>query len=159
MHVLTIRRKWAPLICALASAPCVLCAQPAAAVTPEIGDVDSVPDRTSISFHHSATGFHAGTANEHESRPGLSIVKLYIADFVLAHGDEAEKVKALHMLRVSDDGIADELYAAHPESITATAHAYGLADTHDDGGYWGGRRQPQRLMRPGSWKNARILMA
>ena len=137
MHVFTARRKWAPLICVLASAPGALFAQSAAAATPEVGDGDSVPDRTSISFHNSATGFHAGTANEHESRPGLSIVKLYIADYVLAHGNEEEKLKALHMLRVSDDGIADELYAAHPESITATAQAYGLADTHDDGNYWG----------------------
>ncbi|WKD60145.1 hypothetical protein CCICO_00410 [Corynebacterium ciconiae DSM 44920] len=96
----------------------------------------SAPGRTQISFEHTLTGFHAGTANEHESRPGLSIVKMYIADYVFTHGTPEEKAQATQMLRTSDDRIASQLYAKYPQSINATASAYGLRDTHG-AAHWG----------------------
>ena len=46
----------------------------------------AAPGRTQISFQSTLTGHHVGTANEHESRPGLSLVKMYIADYVFEHG-------------------------------------------------------------------------
>jgi hypothetical protein len=109
-----------------------------AAPSPKVDGAGNItaPARTQISFEHSATGYHAGTGNEHESRPGLSIVKMYIADYVFAHGDDADKADATRMLQYSDDALASRLYEKYPESITATAGAYGLADTHDPG-YWG----------------------
>lgn len=94
------------------------------------------PARTQVTVAHSATGFRAGTANQHESRPALSIVKLYIADYVFAHGTPADQADATRMLQTSDDGIASRLYAKYPQSISTTANAYGLNDTHDPG-YWG----------------------
>ncbi|MGP5243010.1 hypothetical protein ACTXMA_02270 [Corynebacterium variabile] len=94
------------------------------------------PGRTQITVEHTATGFRAGTANQHESRPALSIVKLYIADYVFAHGSPADKADATRMLQVSDDNIASRLYAKYPQSISTTANAYGLNDTHDPG-FWG----------------------
>jgi len=74
--------------------------------------------------------------NQHESRPALSIVKLYIADYVFAHGTPADKADATRMLQVSDDNIASRLHAKYPQSISTTANAYGLNDTHDPG-FWG----------------------
>lgn len=94
------------------------------------------PARTQITVGHTATGFRAGTPNQHESRPALSIVKLYIADYVFAHGSPADKADATRMLQTSDDNIASRLYAKYPQSISTTADAYGLNDTHDPG-YWG----------------------
>lgn len=96
----------------------------------------SAPGRTQVSLTHSFTGFHAGTANEHEARPGLSIVKLYIADYVNKNGSDADKAQALEMLRSSNDNIASSLYAKYPDSINATARDYGLGSTHG-AAHWG----------------------
>lgn len=90
----------------------------------------AAPARTQISFQSTLTGHHAGTANEHESRPGLSLVKMYIADYVFEHGTPEDRAKATQMLRVSDDNIASELYAKYPDSINDRAGKYHLADTH-----------------------------
>lgn len=109
-----------------------------AAPSPRVDEAGNIaaPARTQISFEHSPSGYHAGTANEHESRPALSIVKLYIADYVFAHGDEADRADATRMLQFSDDAVASRLYEKYPQSITTTAADYGLTDTADPG-YWG----------------------
>lgn len=109
-------------------------AAPQPKLTPQ-GTIDA-PGRTQISFTHTPTGAHYGTANENEARPGLSIVKLYIADYVFKHGTEADKAKATQMIRYSDDNIASELYGRYPDSINATAREYGLSNTHG-AGHWG----------------------
>ena len=96
----------------------------------------SAPGRTQISFQSTVTGYHVGTANEHESRPGLSLVKMYIADYVFEHGSPEDRAKATQMLRFSDDNIASELYAKYPNSINDRAEKYHLADTHGDP-HWG----------------------
>lgn len=124
-------------VIAVASLPLVAgnaAAAPQPKLTPQ-GTINA-PGRTQISFTHTPTGVHYGTANEHESRPGLSIVKLYIADYVFKHGSEADKAKATQMIRYSDDNIARELYGRYPDSINATARAYGLGNTHG-AGHWG----------------------
>lgn len=94
------------------------------------------PARTQISFTHSPTGFIAGTRNQHEARPGLSIVKLYIADYVFKHGTPADKARASEMIRTSSDAIASQLYRKYPQSIAATARTYGLRNTHSNA-HWG----------------------
>ncbi|WP_260623897.1 hypothetical protein [Corynebacterium parakroppenstedtii] len=96
----------------------------------------AAPGRTQISFQSTLTGHHAGTANEHESRPGLSLVKMYIADYVFEHGTPEDQAKATQMLRFSDDNIASELYAKYPNSINDRAGKYHLADTHG-APHWG----------------------
>lgn len=83
------------------------------------------PARTQISFTYSPTGFVAGTRNQHEARPGLSIVKLYIADYVFTHGTPADKARASEMIRTSNDAIASQLYRKYPQSVSATARTYG----------------------------------
>lgn len=94
------------------------------------------PPRTAMSVDHPATGFHAGTGNERESRPALSLVKLYLADYVLSHGDPADAEKARHMIRTSDDATASELQARYPGAIHHTADHYGLAST-SEAAHWG----------------------
>lgn len=79
---------------------------------------------------------HLGSANERFARPALSLSKLYIADYVIDEGTESEKYDALQMISDSDDGIAEELFAAYPESIDEVAKKYGLYST-DAGEYWG----------------------
>ena len=77
-----------------------------------------------------------GTANQHEPWPALSLVKLYIADHVLAHGSIEDGYLALEMVATSDDGIAERLYRKYPDSVRKVATYYGLEDTVD-AGYWG----------------------
>ncbi|MGW6376537.1 hypothetical protein ACWFRB_10790 [Rhodococcus sp. NPDC055112] len=101
-----------------------------AAPTP-VDNLNDVPARTSISIGESRTGNRVGTANQHEARPGLSIVKLYMADHALRHGDGSERDRALaeRMIRHSDDGAADGLHAKYPEAIDATAAEFRLTST------------------------------
>ncbi|MFD4785069.1 hypothetical protein ACFWNH_29020 [Rhodococcus qingshengii] len=137
MHSTMFRRIVCTVV--LTAAATAAAAVPAlAAPAPHIGGDGHIPapDRTAISFEHSPTGFHAGTANEHQSRAGLSIVELYIADYVFDHGDAADQAAAAQMLRTSDDAIASHLYGKYPNSIAATATAFGLGDTHA-AAHWG----------------------
>lgn len=90
----------------------------------------AAPGRTQISFQSTLTGHHLGTANEDESRLGVSRVKMYIADYVFEHGTPGGQAKATQMLRFSDDSIASELYVKYPNSINDRAAEYHLADTH-----------------------------
>ncbi|MDN8624636.1 MULTISPECIES: hypothetical protein [Corynebacterium] len=116
-------------------------ASPSGASAAPVPNVDqdgniAAPARTQISFHNTLTGHHVGTLNEHESRPGLSLVKMYIADYVFEHGSPEDRAKATQMLRFSDDNIASELYAKYPNSINDRAGKYHLADTHG-APHWG----------------------
>jgi len=102
------------------------------------GDLGSVPDRTALTFTDSNTGWSVGTANQFAARPGLSTVKLYIADFVLQHGDGSatDRELAERMIRFSDDGAASRLYAKYPNSIDGPAAQYGLTAT-SGAAFWG----------------------
>lgn len=99
---------------------------------------DTVPDRTSLSFAHSPSGTRVGTANSAEARPGLSTVKLYVADYMLRHGDGSAEDRELgqRMIRDSDDGAASQAYAKYPHSIDAVASEYGLTATRG-AAFWG----------------------
>ncbi|TCN56014.1 hypothetical protein EV641_103362 [Rhodococcus sp. SMB37] len=94
------------------------------------------PNAAQISFAHTPSGTRAGTANEHESRAGVSIVKLYLAEYVVRQGDPADQADAVEMIRAPDDSIADRLHAKYPQAISTTAAEFGLVDTHVPG-YWG----------------------
>ena len=96
----------------------------------------AAPERTQISFGYTPTGFRVGTGNEHQSRPAVSLIKLYIADYVFAHGDPADHAAATRMIQYSDDGIASRLHHKYPQAIDETARTYGLRDTHV-GPTWG----------------------
>lgn len=115
----------------------LVCAAPASAL-PVPGDFADVPSRTSLSFVHSPTGLRVGTGNENEARPGLSTVKLYMADYAVRRGDgsPADLDAAARMVQLSDDGAASTLDSKYPQAIDATAAEYGLTST-SRGGFWG----------------------
>ena len=92
--------------------------------------------RTAISFTYSPTGWHTGTANEHDPMAAVSLVKLYIADYVFAHGTELEKTLATEMLQTSNDFYADYFSTKYPQAIRTTLRLYDLDDSIDTG-YWG----------------------
>lgn len=104
-----------------------------ASADPNLPTIDT---RTSIAVNSPI--YNGGTANSGESRPGLSIVKLYIVDHALRHGDGSESDRALaeRAIRASDDDAASQLYEKYPDSINATAREYGLGSTSGDA-HWG----------------------
>lgn len=90
-----------------------------------------------VTYVRLTDGFHAGTATERFARPALSLIKLYIADYVLEHGTLKEQFEAIAMISSSDDTSAEELHQKYPEAIEETAEKYGLLSTrsHERWGY------------------------
>lgn len=97
----------------------------------------NVPSRTSMAVITS-NGSVIATANANDARPGLSIVKLYLADYVLRQGDRSkgDRYLAEQMIRFSSDGAASKLSKKYPGAINATAREYGLGNTWE-GATWG----------------------
>lgn len=95
----------------------------------------ATPARTQITVLYD-NGHWETTANAHESRPSLSLSKLYLGQWVLQHGAPEDKAQVEHMIRVSDDGIATRLDRKYPQAIPSIIQAYGLSQTHYSG-YWG----------------------
>lgn len=96
---------------------------------------DVVSDQ--ISVYDRTTGRHLGTVSERFARPCLSLCKLYIAEYVYAHGSDEQQRQATTMLRASDDDIATELFRAFPSSIDTVAKQYHLSSTFEADGRWG----------------------
>lgn len=80
-----------------------------------------------------------GTATERFARPALSLVKLYVAYYVVEHGTPRDRDAALAMVSDSSDGTADVLFAQYTGSIDAVAEEFGLASTKA-GQSWGTSR-------------------
>lgn len=89
----------------------------------------NIPERTSAVVITS-DGTYA-TKNADEARPGLSVLKLYIADYALRKGDISKEDFALakRMITSSDDFAADVLYQKYPQSIDWVAQDYDLENT------------------------------
>ena len=98
-------------------------------------DPHAVPARTQITVRHDS-GATVSTANAHESRPALSLSKLYLGYWVLKYGAPTDKARVEHMIRVSDDNVATDLDRRYPQAIPSTIHEFGLRETHYTG-YWG----------------------
>lgn len=98
--------------------------------------IENVPERTSIAVA-TPTGI-VKTDNADEPRPGLSIVKLYMAHYVLLHGSGSETERQLseRMIRYSDDGAASAIHRKYPNAISAIAAEYGLKNT-TQAAHWG----------------------
>lgn len=140
-------------VCALACLPWVVAKDSSGEVTPAA--VSSAPQRASnapsaaavklsdenlaqfvnnptgsqVSYTRLSDGFHTGTATERFARPALSLIKLYIADYVLSEGDPQDAEEAIEMIEVSDDAAAEDLFSRYPQAIEATAQRYGLLST------------------------------
>ncbi|WP_067567384.1 hypothetical protein [Nocardia acidivorans] len=81
--------NWTALIGAMAAGAC-LCSAPAVAREPkpeQPGRHAQLPARISISLRSVVPGIKWGTENETRARGGLSLAKLYLADYALRHGD------------------------------------------------------------------------
>ncbi|MEU4342160.1 hypothetical protein AB0H00_12990 [Nocardia sp. NPDC023852] len=97
----------------------------------------AAPPRTAISVR-TVVGIGWGSANEHEQRSALSLIKLYLADYALRHGDgsASDRDLAERMIRYSDDGAASLMAAKYPEAVGTVANEYGLTETRP-GADWG----------------------
>lgn len=106
---------------------------------PQADAVDVIPgdpgERTDLAVYH-ADGHWTGSPNARETRPALSLAKLYLGYYVLAHGTPQEQGKVLRMVRVSDDVLAVELDEEYPDAINKVAEEFGLEGTYSSG-YWG----------------------
>ncbi|MBV7295146.1 hypothetical protein KRX51_04330 [Corynebacterium sp. TAE3-ERU12] len=94
------------------------------------------PAQTQITVAYFPAGLRVGTANQHEPRPGLSMVKLYIGHYIVREGNALDIPAVRQMIRASDDQIATRLYKKYPQSIKRIAEDYGLSDTKA-GASWG----------------------
>lgn len=85
-----------------------------------------------LSYTRLPDGYHVGTATERFARPALSLIKLYIADYVLEHGTVKQQAQAIEMIKASDDETAEKLYEAYPQAIDDVADKYGLLSTRSN---------------------------
>ena len=94
------------------------------------------PTASQLTYIRLSDGMRMGTSSERFARPALSLIKLYIAEYVIKHGSSKEKYKALDMIATSSDEKAAELYKEYPQSVDDVAQRYGLISTRGDK-HWG----------------------
>ncbi|MGJ4134824.1 hypothetical protein ACN4D7_07570 [Corynebacterium macclintockiae] len=102
----------------------------------KVRTIHNLPARTSLAVV--TNNGIAKTPNADEARPGLSIVKLYMADYVLRYGDRSnsDRYLAERMIRFSDDGAASKINRKYPRAISTIAREYGLRNTRA-AAHWG----------------------
>lgn len=102
----------------------------------QVRTIHNVPARTSLAVV--TNNGIAKTPNADQARPGLSIVKLYMADYVLRYGDHSnsDRYLAERMIRFSDDGAASKINRKYPRAISTIAREYGLRNTRATA-HWG----------------------
>ncbi|MHA2787769.1 hypothetical protein ACXZ66_01260 [Corynebacterium sp. S7] len=98
-------------------------------------DAEDVDERTALVLVHS-DGTVEASENAEESRPSLSLSKLYLGYWVIYNGSDEHKDQVEEMLRLSNDDMASEMDAAYPEAIDEVAEDFGLENTYRNG-YWG----------------------
>lgn len=96
---------------------------------------DAVPGRTQITLRLS-NGAVMATNNASESRPALSLSKLYLGYWVLKNGAPEHKAEVEDMIRYSDDAVASKLERIYPQAIPEVIETFGLTQTHHNG-FWG----------------------
>lgn len=92
-------------------------------------------ERTALAVVH-PDGRISMSADAEEPRPALSLAKLYLGYWVLYHGTSEEQRKVQGMIANSDDAVAGELDAAHPEAIDEIVKDFDLKNT-TRGSSWG----------------------
>lgn len=107
-----------------------------AAVDDEVGQILKGDDKKAITYYRIETGMHMGSPTEHTPRYALSLIKLYIATYVIEHGSFEDKYVALDMIADSSDESAGKLFKKYPRSIDSIAKEYGLTST-SAGKDWG----------------------
>lgn len=107
-----------------------------AAVDDKVGQILKGDDKKAITYYRIETGMHMGSPTEHTPRYALSLIKLYIATYVIEHGSFEDKYVALGMIADSSDESAGKLFKKYPRSIDSIAKEYGLTST-SAGKDWG----------------------
>jgi hypothetical protein len=92
--------------------------------------------RTQMSVSYSPIGVGYSTDEDQRPLPALSLIKLYIGQYVLEHGAAADAKRVEKMVSRSDDDLAAEFYELYPESVDSIAEEYGLFSTFG-GEKWG----------------------
>ncbi|WP_325168472.1 hypothetical protein [Corynebacterium macginleyi] len=105
-------------------------------VPPRINEFLKGDEDHSISYIRLHDGMYMGSAAEHDPRPALSLIKLYIAAYVIEQGEYEDKYEALGMIASSSDKSAEELFKKYPDSIDKIAKEYDLESTKA-GENWG----------------------
>ena len=105
-------------------------------VPPETNEFLEGDEGHSITYIRLHDGMHMGSASEHEPRPALSLIKLYIATYVMEKGEYEDKYEALDMIASSSDKSAEDLFKKYPDSIDAIADEFHLESTKA-GEQWG----------------------
>ena len=105
-------------------------------VPPETNEFLEGDEGHSITYIRLHDGMHMGSASEHEPRPALSLIKLYIATYVMEKGEYEDKYEALDMIASSSDESAEELFDKYPDSIDTIADEFNLESTKA-GEQWG----------------------
>ncbi|WP_246817100.1 hypothetical protein [Corynebacterium sp. HMSC078H07] len=101
-----------------------------------MGQILKGDDKKAITYYRIETGMHMGSPTEHTPRYALSLIKLYIATYVIEHGSFEDKYVALDMIADSSDESAGRLFKKYPRSIDSIAKEYGLTST-SAGKDWG----------------------
>lgn len=102
------------------------------------------PGGSQLTFLRLSDGKHVGSATERFPRPALSLIKLYIADYVLLEGEEDDRQIVVKMIETSDDLAAELLTAKYPDAISQTVSRYELRSTQ--AGRPGERASPPHMM-------------
>lgn len=89
-----------------------------------------------LSYYRLSDGMRMGTATERYARPALSLIKLYLAEYVIENGSDEERYEAIAMVSDSSDVSADEFFDKYPDAIDDVAKRYGLHSTRA-GARWG----------------------
>ena len=105
-------------------------------VPPETNEFLEGDEGHSITYIRLHDGMHMGSASEHEARPALSLIKLYIATYVMEKGEYEDKYEALDMIASSSDKSAEDLFDKYPDSIDTIADEFNLESTKA-GEQWG----------------------
>jgi len=108
----------------------------ATTVPPRINEFLKGDEDHSISYIRLHDGMYMGSAAEHDPRPALSLIKLYIATYVIEQGEYEDKFEALGMIASSSDKSAEELFKKYPDSIDKITKEYDLESTKA-GETWG----------------------
>ncbi|MDO5032704.1 hypothetical protein [Corynebacterium sp.] len=105
-------------------------------VEDSVGQILKAKKGQAMTYYRLHDGMHLGTVSEHDAGYALSLIKLYIATYVIEHGSFEDKYDALDMIASSSDVTAEKLFEKYPSSIDAIAREYGLEATKA-GKTWG----------------------
>lgn len=92
--------------------------------------------RTQMAVSYEPVGVAYSSQSSQRPLPALSLIKLYIGQYVLEYGAPGDAEQVGSMISRSDDDVAAGFYQRYPESVDTIASEYGLFNT-SSGAKWG----------------------